>query len=338
MQTKANIVTSTEKMYEIEELISKGYSKGYRMPFYCMDELYSMKLGATSYIVGHEYSGKSELSFELMVWLSKKYGLSHCIFSPETGNSQEIFAEIAHKWLGKPIIGEYAVSKEQVNKVLQTISRHFHVIEVDEEIDLETILDLLATYEKKIGYSINTVTIDPFNELQWNMNGLPRDMWLENTLGKIRRVARKENKHITIVTHPIESDRMYHKEGFWLSPTRKQYAGGQGWARKGESMIAFWRPPFENSNGESFLDEHGIPYEKNEAHFIVQKSKPKGTGKLGKAILYFDWQKSAYYETIGTKKYYAGEWYLEHEECQPPIGKNINPVEFDFNNREENPF
>jgi hypothetical protein len=37
---------------------------------------------------------------------------------------------------------------------------------------------MVDDYEKKMGININTLTIDPFNELQWDMNGLPRDMWL----------------------------------------------------------------------------------------------------------------------------------------------------------------
>jgi len=301
------IYTSTECIHDIDKLIQAGYQKGYRMPFYCLDDLYSIKLGATSYYCGHEYSGKTEFLLERDVWLSKEFGLSHCIFTPETGNRSEIFLEIAHKWCGKPLIGKYAIPEEERYKVLRTISQYFHIIDVPDDISLEQIFKLLDTYEQRIGVNINTLTIDPFNELQWNLGGLPRDMWLENTLGDIRRQARKRNKHITIITHPIESDRLYHKDGYHLPPSRKQYAGGQAWARKGESMLAIWRPPAE------LPDEHGIPYQDNEAHIIIQKSKPKGTGKIGRAIIYFDWQRSAYYEFVGGQKYYAGEFYKSEQ-------------------------
>lgn len=301
------IYTSSQRIDEIDSIIKKGYTKGYGMPFYCLDDLYSLKLGATSYYCGHEYSGKSEFLFERDIWLSQKYGLTHCIFTPETGNVDEILLEIAQKWVGQTFIGEYGVDEKTRYKALQTISSYFHIISVDNEITMEGIFKMLDDYENKNGIRINTLTIDPFNELQWNMNGLPRDMWLENTLGDIRRQARVRNKHITIITHPIESDRLYHKDGYMLAPTRKQYAGGQGWARKGESMLAIWRPPAHVENGE------GIPYEDNECHIIVQKSKPKGTGKLGIGVIYFDWKKSRYYEYVGGTKYYAGEFFETDE-------------------------
>ena len=302
-----NIYNSSQRITEIDSLISKGFQKGYQMPFACLDDLYSVKLGATSYYCGHEYSGKSEFLFERDVWLSKKFGLTHCIFSPETGSVDDILCEIAHKWIGKPLIGPFKVDEKTKYKALQAISPYFHIVSVDKEVSLKQIFTMVDDYEKKMGININTLTIDPFNELQWDMNGLPRDMWLENTLGDIRRQARQRNKHITIITHPIESDRLYHKDGYMLPPSRKQYAGGQAWARKGESMVAIWRPPHDQK------DTDGIPYEPNECHIIVQKSKPKGTGKLGLGILYFDYKRSAYFEYVAGSKYYAGEYYESQE-------------------------
>jgi hypothetical protein len=315
---KAKIITSTECLVSIDETIKNGFKKGYRMPFVCIDDLYSLKLGTTTYIVGHPASGKTEFLFERDIWLSKEYGLTHCIFTPETGRAEEIFIEIGHKWCGQTLEGKYAVDEKTKYRTLSQISNYFHIVEVSDAVTLDEILTLLSNYEKGKGVTINTLTIDPFNELQWDMNGLPRDMWLENTLGKVRRIAREQNKHITIITHPIESDRMYHKDGFSMCPTRNQYAGGQAWGRKGESMFAIWRPP---SEGDKFRDEDGIPYQENEMHFVMQKTKPKGTGKLGKGVLYFDWKRSAYYEFIAGNKYYAGEYYKSNE------GKQISNFE-----------
>lgn len=330
------IYNSSQRVTEIDALIAKGYTKGYRMPFHCLDDLYSIKLGSTSYYCGHEYSGKTEFLFERDIWLSQNFGLTHCIFTPETGNVDEIFLELAHKWIGQTLVGNFAVNEKTRYKALQDISRYFHIISVDNEVTLQDIFGMLDEYEKKLGININTLTIDPFNELQWNLNGLPRDMWLENTLGDIRRQARKRNKHITIITHPIESDRLYHKDGYMLPPTRKQYAGGQGWARKGESMVTIWRPP-SNQN-----DEDGIPYAENEVHIMVQKSKPKGTGKLGKGVLYFDWQKSRYFEYVLGKKYYAGEYYDTDEykavKSITEPKQDMNAIQEQMNFTDDTPF
>ena len=74
-------------------------------------------------------------------------------------------------------------------------------------------------------------------------------------------------------------------------------------------------------------DTDGIPYEPNECHIIVQKSKPKGTGQLGLGVLYFDFVKSAYFEYVAGVKYYAGEYYesLEYKNIKGLEVKDKEP-------------
>jgi len=55
---------------------------------------------------------------------------------------------------------------------------------------------------------------------------------------------------------------------------------------------------------EGMKDENGEPYGNNMTMVINQKAKPKGSGKLGKAIIGWDWQRNRYFEeTNGTRKY-----------------------------------
>ena len=321
MQIK--IYNSIERITEINALVTKGYVKGYRMPFRCLDNLYSLKLGATTYFVGHEYSGKTEFVLERDIWLSKQFGLVHCIFTPETGRSEEIYLELCHKWTGRYWYGKTAMTDKERLQALKELSPYFHIIESEGEISMDEIFKAMDDHEVRTHIKFNTLTIDPFNELKWDLGGLPRDMWLEATLGKVRRRARDKNIHITIVTHPIESDRLYdQKEGYWLPPTRKQYAGGQAWPRKGESMAAIWRPPYSDTDPTKYRDEDGIPYEHNEMHFIMQKSKPKGTGSIGLGVLYFDREQSRYYELYGADKLYAGEFYQKYEAPKQSLNEN----------------
>ena len=68
-------------------------------------------------------------------------------------------------------------------------------------------------------------------------------------------------------------------------------------------MLSDYRPV--DIKGKPVNDENGEPYEKNETHVYVQKSKPKGIGAIGVVKLFYDWQKNNYYELDGTynKKY-----------------------------------
>lgn len=295
------IINGNEILSDVMALSRKGYVKGYAMPFNCLSELYTRKLGHTTYIVGHEYNGKTEFELEIDVWLAKKFGIKTAIFTPETGTVEDIYLEIAHKWCGKSLIGDY-VSENDKMKVLAEVIQYFFVIHTpDDEISISEIFDELVLFENENGIFIQNVVLDPFNELKFDLQGMPRDIWLEKQLGMIRRKVRLEQRHIVIITHPIESDRLYHKDGYLLPPTRKQYAGGQAWARKGESMLAVWRPPSD------LKDSDGIPYGDNHARIIMQKAKPKGIGKTGECGLEFDWKRSAYFEWYAGNKYYAGE-------------------------------
>jgi len=294
------ILKIEDKLASVMNLIHTGYVRGYEMPFKCLNELYTRKLGHTTYIVGHEFNGKTEFELEIDVWLAKKYKLKTAIFTPETGSVEDIILEIAHKWCGKSLMGNYVGENEKM-KILAEVSQYFFIIHSpDDEISFDELFDSLDVFENENNIFCANVVIDPFNEMKFDFNGLPRDVWLEKQLGMIRRKVRKDKRHITIITHPIESDRLYHKDGYLLPPSRKQYAGGQAWGRKGESMICINRPP-------AGLDEHSNYHDENECNFIMQKAKPKGIGKIGEATLYFDWKRSAYYEFQDGRRYYAGE-------------------------------
>jgi hypothetical protein len=316
----------TDRANEIADKIKQGYVKGLQMPFKCIDDLYSVKMGCVSYFVGHEYSGKTEFILERDVWLAKQFNQVSLIFTPETGDVDDIFLEICHKWCGKPLIGKHKISEAERLSVMQQVAQYFHVIQVDDELTFDALIEEYKIYESQNNIKINLITIDPFNELQWDLKGLPRDMWLENTLGKVRRTARNENIHFTIITHPIESDRLYSKEGYLLAPSRKQYAGGQAWARKGESMISIHRPHVG-------LSDEAVMIRENQMQFTMQKAKPKGIGQLGIADLYFDWKRSAYYEEINGKNYYAGEYYASL--LTDPLKDTSN---FDYSHLEDSPF
>jgi len=320
------IIKGENILSEIIAVSDIGYTKGLRMPFKCLDELYSLKLGCTTYIVGHEYNGKTEFVLERDVYLAKTFGIKTAIFTPETGSVEDIYLEIAHKWCGKSLIGK-SLSLSEKQEILYNVTNHFFVIHSpDDEVSITEIFDELAIFENENNIFIENIVIDPFNEIKFDLRGMPRDIWLEKELGNIRRKVRAEKRHITVVTHPIESDRLYHHDGYVLPPSRKQYSGGQAWARKGESMVGIWRPPYGfNGKGEEFKDEYGIPYSDNECHFIMQKAKPKGIGKTGKGVLYFDWQRSAYFELVAGHRFYAGEYYLKHENTQV----KIEPIQTD---------
>ena len=100
-----------------------------------------------------------------------------------------------------------------------------------------------------------------------------------------------------------------------------EWAGGRTWWRRAFTMLLVYRPP------KSLTNEDGQPVEPNEAWIINQKSKPKGTGKIGRVSIFWDWKKNGYYsyDSMGNKLY----------SCERP---QINTLAPNIDFEEETPF
>ena len=120
---------------------------------------------------------------------------------------------------------------------------------------------------------------------------------MEAVLSEVRENARTNNRHNCIITH-VQDQQIKEVKGirYYPLPTYREIAGGQAGSRKGMSMIAVWRPK------EGLCDENGMPYESNAVVIDVQKSKPKGTGKIGRVLLHYNVNTHTYEDLDGNKR------------------------------------
>jgi hypothetical protein len=261
---------------------------------------YTIKEGCTTYIGSAPASGKTELWFEILINLSCLHNWNHVIFSPETGSSAEIFAELCYKYVGKPYVqGQNSMSNSEQIVAEMFINEHFIVIDpIDEDLTITKFYDLVDEIEKKEGIKIHTTTIDPWNELTEEF--LPSDLgredkYLSRILGAVRKNARKTGRHNCVINHVRDQPMVSSKTiagtdiSYFPMPSARDFAGGQVWFRKGLSVLIPWRPPY------GLLDGDGNGAEKNEVHLKVAKSKPKGVSKNGVYKLYLDLDKYQYY-------------------------------------------
>jgi hypothetical protein len=261
---------------------------------------YTIKEGCTTYIGSAPASGKTELWFEILINLSCLHNWNHVIFSPETGSSAEIFAELCYKYVGKPYVqGQNSMTNSEQIVAEMFINEHFIVIDpIDEDLTITKFYDLVDEIEKKEGMEIHTTTIDPWNELTEEF--LPSDLgredkYLSRILGTVRKNARKTGRHNCVINHVRDQPMVSSKTiagtdiSYFPMPSARDFAGGQVWFRKGLSVLIPWRPPF------GLLDSEGRGAEKNEVHLKVAKSKPKGVSKNGVYKMFLDLDKYQYY-------------------------------------------
>lgn len=261
---------------------------------------YTIKEGCTTYIGSAPASGKTELWFEILINLSCLHNWNHVIFSPETGSSAEIFAELCYKYVGKPYVqGQNSMTNSEQIVAEMFINEHFIVIDpIDEDLTITKFYELVDEIEKKEGMKIHTTTIDPWNELteEFIQADLGReDKYLSRILGTVRKNARKTGRHNCVINHVRDQPMVSSKTiagtdiSYFPMPSARDFAGGQVWFRKGLSVLIPWRPPY------GLLDSDGNGAEKNEVHLKVAKSKPKGVSKNGVYKLYLDLDKYQYY-------------------------------------------
>jgi hypothetical protein len=280
---------------ELDTYREKGIERGASVGWTWDQFPYTVKLGCTTYIGAAPASGKTEFWFELLINLSCLHGWKHVIFSPETGDAKDIFSELCHKYIGKRYIkGDNEMNEAERTKAEYFINEHFIVIDpIDEDLNVEDFYNLVDQIERELETTIQTTTIDPWNELteKFEPNDLGReDKYLSRILGYARKNARKTNRHNCIITH-VRDQHPITKDGVVYYPpaSARDLAGGQVWFRKGLCVLTFWRPPAGVSESEIG------PYADNELHIRIAKSKPKGVSKNGTYKFYLDTEKYHYY-------------------------------------------
>lgn len=308
--------TFNETREEVNELWNNGMQRGHEIGLINKD--ISIKRGCTTYIYAAPAAGKSQIWFEWLVNISVRYGEFHVIFSPETGGAADIYIELIEIYARADFYDTYGakMDADQRKSAEAFVDQHFIVLDPDDGVlDLDSFFEYVDEIEEKYKVSIFSCTIDPWNELEhdFSRNNGREDAYLSVALGKVRKNARSRNRHNCILTHVVGQAIETQKNPdmrYYPMPTYREVAGGQTWSRKGLQMIGLWRPK------RGLNDEFGIPYPENTTVVEVQKSKPKGIGKVGRFELYYNIKRHSYFENLGTSTVYASRSFKE----DPPEG------------------
>ena len=281
-----------DKQSELNDLRENGNQQGYTIGW---DIPITVKLGCTTYIAGAPHDGKTEFWLDVLVNLSVEHKLKHVIFTPETGTTADIIAELCTKYVGKPYIKKFPGAMTETEKINAEmfVAEYFYIIDpLDNRLTAETFFNIVDKIEQTENVTIHTTLIDPFNELahDFSKDEGRQDLYIERILGDIRKNARAKERHNCVITHVRDQAPIIRSgKTFFPMPTPREIAGGQAWFRKGLLMIIIWRPP------EGLNNENGEPYKSNEVFIKVAKSKPKGVSKNGIYKMFYDIKKNTYY-------------------------------------------
>lgn len=322
---------------KIEKIVDYPFQRGKQTGFKCLDRIYSIKVGSYTCFHAAPHHGKSELQFEIMMNLSLKYDDVNVIYSPESGTAEEIMLELAHKYLQKQVarynpMYEIASDVDRYN-ALAWVDHHFIILddEDDEESDGYTwdrITEEVESIEKEYGITVHNIMAEPYNEIIHDMKdfGSRQDMYIEYFLTTIRRYARRKKKHVFLAFHVGKQEKQkIGNHSFYPMPRAREASGGQAALRKAMMWLNMWRPP----NG--LKDDKGQPYAPNELVIEVEKARPKYFGYRGTCSLFFNMQRSRYFEKINGIDCFAFEHETRKEElAQAEVLIPVSQVEMAF--------
>lgn len=300
------------KLIEFENEILEFHKQGVQRGDYCgfdtLDEYYTRKSGSMTFILASPHSGKTEFVLEILLNLSLLHNQRHILFTPETGDYKDIAKELVSKYCKKQFFASdvNGCTQAEIYNAINFLSDKFFIVDNDENsFTFDDIVNQTKEFEQKNNVRIDNILFDPFNEIKHDLNSHSgrQDLYIEDAIGKLRRYAKKEDKHIFICMHPQDQSPITENGvTFYPPPHPRQAAGGQASFRKAMTFIILWRPP----NG--FIDsETQMPYLENETHVIIAKAKPKGSAKLGKCKLYWDWRKNRFYEILDSGTFFGLE-------------------------------
>ena len=271
-----------------------GQQAGLKIGFPSFDDLISFKEKRTTIIYGRPTDGKSQLLIQILCALATKHNKKALIYSPETGDVDEIYMEIISCLTGKSFLANsinYRISERELYNVIPFVKDMFKVVEIDEkEFNLDSWLDLTEQAVKD--YDIFSSSADNWNDLDHAESNMISE-YLKRNLVKWNRHAKKHNYHGFVIAHARNPQLLKGDE--FPKPARvDEIDGGYAWYAKAMNMILIHRN----------YEEYGDGWKQSStAEIHIKKLKKRAEGKKGICKLTFDIWQNCYYENQGEKIY-----------------------------------
>lgn len=278
---------------QIFDLQKYGQPPGLKVGFPSLDNLFSIKEKRTTIIYGRPTDGKSQFLIQTLCALACSHGKKSVIYTPETGDTFEVYAEIIHCLTGKSFLPSlnYRINEKDLMNVIPFVKDYFKVVELEEkEFTLDNWLEI--TEEAIRDYGIYASAADNWNDLDHTSEAMISE-YLKRNLVKWNRHAKKHSYHGFVVAH-AKNPVILKGEEFPKAARVDEIDGGYAWYAKAMNMILVHREYEEHAEGWR---------QSNTAEIHIKKLKKKSEGQKGICRLKFDVYRNAYFEDRGERFY-----------------------------------
>jgi hypothetical protein len=297
---------------ELAQSIIQASQNKSRAGEYCgfksLDKIFTAKKGFPLFVAGAPHSGKSQFVKQLIVNWALSHGWRGLVYMGEEGSAADVVLDLIEVKTGRPArsLDKYgkpifnALKEHELHREIQWATNHFLIVDPEEASKGSwTFFDWAELLNLQTG--LDWSVLDPFNDLDRGTNIERDDIWLTDILKAARIGARQSNRIDVIVNHIAKTSHDGKTtSGMPISkPARpSEWAGGQTWFRRAFTMLLVYRPPAgEIIDFSPFAGgEDGYKVGNGETWIQNQKAKPKGSGELGWARLYYDKERNQYFE------------------------------------------
>lgn len=191
-----NFADAFDEIYKYNFEADKDfYSTGWKS----VDNLIKLRTGHLMIVTGYPSRGKTTFTDNLLVNLTKQYGMKHLIASFESVMATH-YNTLFEMFEMKPV--KFAIN-DLFNDTYRKIIDHFYRFDVSKIWTIDEICQRTELAVKK--YGIKTLTIDPYNRLN-NEYKEREDKYIGSILAKLCMLAKKLDILIIFVAHPRKPD------------------------------------------------------------------------------------------------------------------------------------
>jgi hypothetical protein len=282
-----------EVMERLGQIRRSGSLRGHPTGFRSLDRLISLRRGFPLFVAGAPGHGKSILVKQIAMNAARLHGWRILAYMGEEGSGIDLIGDLVEMYVGKDLRlltpggleNTLAMTDDEFEEAIVFVNNHFRVICPD-EVPIPFTLD--SFHQVADAEPFDMTILDPWNDLDHDLEkyGGREDVYLANALRDVRRKCRESDRLDIVVTHigKIYADRKTPEGKRYQGPAMPtEWAGGQTWFRRAFQMLLVYRPP-----SGIVLEEGHHPLPEGTAWIYCQKTKPKGVGALGMAVLRWD--------------------------------------------------
>jgi len=240
------IYTARDLYEDVNDLYEGKTHKQFDVGYSCLDEIFHLVKPMFVVVTGVPNSGKSSLTFDMAMQLSKIHGFKFMCYSPEHSASMNL-KRLIEKYCEKPFDAFFPnrLSYDEMIGALKFIQDHYYFVDMKEETPtISWLLDKARICVKEFG--IDSIILDPYNEISSERGNISETEHISIVISDIKRFNRETNTITFLVAHPNKQIR--DKEtGLYKVNNLYDISGSSNFNNKADVGIIVNRNPQENN-------------------------------------------------------------------------------------------